>query len=293
MKRATPLLLLAACACNEPRAPRSAATDGAHTLAAGARPPATAPARRPHAGHLALVVPRYAVDVKTLVAGRIVALPVALGERVEAGEALAVLDNADLRHAVRLAEASGRASQARLADARHSRDFSRDRARQAELLRTHISADELAQRQHELRRAGAAQSTAQGDLGAQRVQLDRLHEQLDGLTLRAPFAAEVAAKYRDPGQSVLADEAVVRLVSTEQVVRFAVDGGEVADFPLGAAIEFDDGTRRATVRGTVVAVAPEVDSANMVLVEASIAAEASTHHLRSGSQGHVRAATVP
>ena len=292
MKRATSLLLLVACACNEPGG-APPATDRPRPLATEARTPATPSARRPHPGHIALVVPRYEVDVKTLVAGRIVELPVALGEHVEAGEALAVLENVDLRHALRMAEASRGASQARLADARHSRDFSRDRARQAELLSTHISADELAQRQHELRRTGAVQSAVQGDLGAQRAQLDRLREQLDALTLCAPFAAEVAAKYRDPGQSVLADEAIVRLVSTEQLVRFAVDDGDVADFPVGAAIEFADDVRRATVPGTVVAVAPEVDSANMVLIEAAIAAETSMQHLRSGSQGRVRVAAKP
>ena len=92
---------------------------------------------------------------------------------------------------------------------------------------------------------------------------------------------------------MLADEAVLRLVSTEQVVRFAIDGGDRHEFPPGAAIEFSYGDGEAAVLGRVVAVAPEVDSANMLLVEASIDRASTTRPLPSGSQGHVRAAADP
>ncbi|HET6584072.1 MAG TPA: HlyD family efflux transporter periplasmic adaptor subunit [Nannocystaceae bacterium] len=234
----------------------------------------------------ALVVPRFTIDVGTPVAGHVVEIAVGLGARVQTGDTIAVLDNADLRHALRLAEGHARAARGRLTDAGHTRELSRRKARQATLLGDFISADDRQERGYELRRASAQASSARGEAAAQTAEVDRLRAQLQALDVRAPFAAEVAAIHRDPGQSLRADEPVVRLVSLEQVVRFAVDADEVAAVPLGAAVEFvaDDGQTAAA--GRVIALAPEVDAARMVIVEAAIASESAV--LRAGTHGYVR-----
>lgn len=82
----------------------------------------------------------------------------------------------------------------------------------------------------------------------------------------------------------------MRLVSVDRIVRFAVDADRSLDFEIGTSIELSS-HGRATWSGTVTAVAPEIDSAQMVLVEAVLDA-ASGEPPAIGSTGRVRVAAA-
>ncbi len=237
--------------------------------------------------HLALVTPRRTVDVKSTGAGLLAELTVSLGAYVQADEPIAVLHNADLRFALELAEATVGSAGARWSEVRHSAEFARDKAKQAAELRDYISGDERHQRRHDAKRAHASAKSARSDLAVEHVRVERLAAQVAALTLRAPFAARVAAVYRSPGQHLLADETVVRLASTEQVIRFAVDAQHIHEFRPGDSVEFVGETDPAVVPAKVTALAPEIDAAGMVIVEATIDQTSSEPTVRTGTRGYV------
>lgn len=254
--------------------------------------PAAAPAvaARATPRPVALVVPRFTVDVRAAVAGTLAELPVALGDRVAAGDLVARLDNPELHHAVRLAQAAVRSSGARLAQAKSEVERSREQAARSEAIADYVSADELRSRTHEVGRSSAAKRAASSDLQVERVRVDQMLARVEMLDLIAPFDAEVAALYRDPGQSVLGDEPVLRLVSVERVVRFAVDAGQADAFAVGTEVELLPDAGSDAVSARVAAVSPEVDVAGMVVVEAALAGNGPAGALRTGTRGTVRAA---
>ena len=233
---------------------------------------------------VALVVPRHTVEVRASVAGTLAELPVALGDRVAAGDPLARLDNPQLHQAVRLAEAAVRSSGAKLAQAKSEVERSREEAEQSEALAEYVSANERRAAQHDVRRTNAAKKAASSDLYVEKVRVDQMRAQVDALTLVAPFDAEVAALNRDPGQSILAEEPVARLVSTERVVRFAVDAEDVAAYGLGTEVDLTPAGATEPVVATVTAIAPEVDVAGMLVLEASLPDGTA---LRTGTRGTV------
>ena len=283
------LLAVLATACPAPEGELAARPEG-ERRAVGASAPAAAPT--PDAGRPALVAPRFTVDLESAGPGQLAELRVSLGDRVAQGEAVAVLDDSDLRYALRLAEARHDSAGARLSASRHDLDYASRRADQASALREYLSEDERDQLHHDLNKARAAKTSARRERGVERVEIERLRAQVEALTLRAPFAAEVAGLYRDPGQRVLAHEPLLRLTSTERVIRFAVDAPDAARFPLGAAIELYSAAIAPT-RAHVVSVAPEIDAAGMVLVEATFDDPAHGAALRPGLRGEVRPATTP
>ncbi|MCH9684801.1 MAG: HlyD family efflux transporter periplasmic adaptor subunit [Deltaproteobacteria bacterium] len=276
-------LWIAACA-GDPALPPNAADPGPKHIEAP-----TAPAPQGDPEPLALVVPRHTVALTSTVSGQLYALEVGLGDVVEPGQRLATLVNADLHHAVRLAEASARSSRARLKEARHRERFSRHKARQTESLGEYVSGDERAARRHDARRATAVADSALGELSVEQTTVERLRAQAEALVVRAPFAARVAAVHHDPGQHVPAGEPMLRLVSTEQVVRFAVEAEQLTAFTPGAIVEFSaESTVLPRLLASVHAVAPEVDAAGLVLVEATFIDTDLVAALRSGVHGHVQ-----
>ncbi|QTP58559.1 efflux RND transporter periplasmic adaptor subunit [Billgrantia antri] len=121
------------------------------------------------------------------------------GQRVARGEPLATLHNPALAPALAAAEARVRELDARLS--RLGRDVERARA----LRERNLSAEEELDR---LRAEREATAQAREQAVAQR---DEARAQLDELTLRAPFAAEVTDHEVEPGDFVAAGQPVLKL----------------------------------------------------------------------------------
>ncbi|WP_111412521.1 efflux RND transporter periplasmic adaptor subunit [Billgrantia lactosivorans] len=121
------------------------------------------------------------------------------GQRVEQGEALATLHNPAMAPTLAAAEARVRELDASLS--RLGRDVERARA----LRERNLSAAEELDR---LRAEREATAQAREQALAQR---DEARAQLDELTLRAPFAAEVTDLEAEPGDFVAAGQAILKL----------------------------------------------------------------------------------
>jgi HlyD family secretion protein len=153
----------------------------------------------------------YARDraaVGSRVIGRIVELKVEEGDRVRAGDVLAVLDSADIRASVEQIRAEVRESQARLADAK------RELARQEKLREAGVTA------QADLDSARTANDVAVAQLGTSQARLRSQEAQLAYTVIRAPLSGVVIEKNGEVGEMV-APGGFTSQQSTGAIVRIA------------------------------------------------------------------------
>ncbi|HEX2223273.1 MAG TPA: efflux RND transporter periplasmic adaptor subunit, partial [Thermoanaerobaculia bacterium] len=153
----------------------------------------------------------YARDraaVGSRVIGRIVELRVEEGDRVRAGDVIAVLDSADLRAAVDQVRAELQEAQARLADAR------RELSRQERLVASGVTA------QAELDAARTAADVAAAQVGTQQARLRSQEAQLAYTVIRSPLSGVVIEKPVEVGEMV-APGGFTSQQSTGAIVRIA------------------------------------------------------------------------
>lgn len=148
---------------------------------------------------------RYETRLSFRLPGQMLARKVEVGERVKAGQTIAVLDGRDAR----LAESSARAqlaqaeSQAALAEA----DFKRF----AELRAKNF----ISQAEYDRRKAQAQQAGEQ--VAAARAQLSQAANQVAYTVLAAPHAGVITALEAEAGQVLTAGQTVARLARTEEL----------------------------------------------------------------------------
>ena len=182
--------------------------------------------------------------------GRLLTLQVDVGDRVRAGQLLAEMDPVDLDQRLQALDASiARASSvqaaaaAQQADARARRELALSNLRrQQELARQHfISAGALEARGQELASAEAAlesarataQAVAQDALRA-KAERAALQQQRANARLIAPADAVVSAREAEPGSTVVAGQAVLRLIDPASLwARVRLDQGRSAGLAPG------------------------------------------------------------
>jgi RND family efflux transporter MFP subunit len=291
MRRYMALAALASWSACHHGAPRTQATVASAPAPASA-PAAAAPAAE--TGYLGVVVAPQTVDVTSQLSGRLLAVLVRVGDRVEKQGVLARLDGRSAAQDLAIARAE-------LLTAEATRDEARlDVAQAAERLARRsavvqlpsqtvstVSQEELAASHYQARGAEVKLAAAEAAVAQKRARLLQMQLMVKEGVLRAPFAGVVVARYVDGGGSVRQGSPVVRLLETGALrVRFAMP--EDADDPaIGTPV-------RVTVAGEPIAgaiekVAPEIDAASrMIFAEASLARpRPSSHPLRSGQVARV------
>ncbi|RIJ14950.1 efflux RND transporter periplasmic adaptor subunit [Henriciella mobilis] len=134
--------------------------------------------------------------------GRIAALRADIGDRVEQGQSLAVLDTRALRSQLASAEA-----QVDEAIAAHSLAVSTVERQQALLEKGHVS-------QQRVDEAAAQATTAQARINAARAQAEALRVQIDLSQISAPFAGVITERMFDEGAIAAPGAPVFELVET-------------------------------------------------------------------------------
>lgn len=211
-------------------------------------------------------------------AGRVLRVLVDVGETVKAGQLLAEMDPVDMRQrqaaldaSVTRAESGIAAARAQLDDARARQATAAANARRyLELGRKNfISASAVEARLQEQASATAAVEAAEASLAAARQELARLAaereallRQQENLRLYAPADAVVIAREAEPGSSVVAGQAVLRLAEPASLwVKTRFDQGRSAGLATGLAAEIVLRSRPGEVlAGTVARVEPLADS---------------------------------
>lgn len=141
--------------------------------------------------------PRLQVDIRSSQGGDLIALPFDVGDRVEAGQILARIDDAPELAAIVEAQASAETQQATLAQAR--RDFAR-----FEALGQFATKRDVEQRR-------LAVLEGERELNRRQAAVVRASELRDRRVLRAPFAGVILERPVDPGQTVGLESVIYRL----------------------------------------------------------------------------------
>ena len=157
---------------------------------------------------------RYLYKIGPTVAGRVQRLDVHVGDRVRAGQVLGEMDAVDLDERIRAAQAAILSAEAGLRQAQAKQGYAQSQSRRYEqLVAVRVTSEEsYATRQQELAVADAALAAAREDASRLRAELQALRAQRGNLRLVAPVAGLVAARDADPGTTVVAGQAVVKLI---------------------------------------------------------------------------------
>ncbi|WP_300434208.1 efflux RND transporter periplasmic adaptor subunit [Zoogloea sp.] len=184
------------------------------------------------------------------VAGRVLRVVVDVGDTVTAGQLLAEMDPVDLDERTAALDASvaragsvAAGAEAQLRDARARRELATINARRyVELGASHfVSASVVEAKEQEQVSAQAGLQAADAGLAAARQDITRLRSERDGLAgqrrklrLLAPAAGVVTARDAEPGSTVIAGQAVLRLIEPASLwLRVRIDQGRSSGLALG------------------------------------------------------------
>ncbi len=209
---------------------------------------------RPSVYGIGTIEAQHAYSVGPIQAGRLLRVLVDQGESVKAGQLLAEIDPVDLRQRAEAASsAAARARQAaQAAQAQVAEADSRARLAQANseryqaLYRQNFVAKEMADsRRHEASAAAAALAAARANASGARREIGRAEAELRGLEqlrqslkLVSPIDGVVTAREAEPGATVVAGQAVLRLVDPAGLwVRARVDQARAQGMQVGQAAD--------------------------------------------------------
>lgn len=157
---------------------------------------------------------RYLYKIGPTFAGRVQRLDVQVGDRVQAGQVLGEMDPVDLDDRLRAQQAAIKSAEAALRQAEARQSYAQTQhQRYGKLVAVRGTSEEsYATKQQELAVADAALAAAREDASRLRADLQALRAQRGNLRLVAPVAGMVAARDADPGTTVVAGQAVVKLI---------------------------------------------------------------------------------
>ncbi len=218
----------------------------------------------------ALEVAKLASDI----GGRLVRLPVRVGDRVAAGTLLAEFDATGEVASLREAKAALAAAQTRLLQARRLREQTE------RLVRARASNEEA------LRSAEEAVQLAEADVALRAAQVAKSEWRLSQTTVRAPFAGVVTARLHSEGSWVAAGQPLVALVPTAHEITVRVPLAQADELRQPAAAPYFVAPGGLPVAVSWVGTSGEVDAgAQLVLLRLRPLGHAT---LMSGQVGVVR-----
>jgi membrane fusion protein (multidrug efflux system) len=209
-----------------------------------------------------VVVASQALDVVSEVEGRLAEVPAHLGKRVQAGEVLASLDVEPLRLELEARKANVRAAEATTRRAALVLAQAKQRLEREERIRAFSAAEAEEAARGEVAVAEADVALAQARQAEAQARLAQAERDLAQARIRAPFTGTVTEQYLTPGMRVSRATPVVRLVSEELRLRFAVPERLAPALRVGATVRVRLSAVGEELTGTVDRLSPEVDPAS-------------------------------
>ena len=194
-----------------------------------------------------LVAPQTAL-VRAKAGGTLLALTVAEGSRVQAGQTLGRIELAELN--TRVAERSA--------------NLESIRAAMVQAERTHASNERLAQQQFisaiALENSRAAMDTARANLGAAQASLETARVGLREASLQAPISGIVAKRHVLPGEKVSVEQHILTIVDLAKLeLAGSIGTHEVARLSPGMAVQVQVEGVDKPVAGRVARIAPAAE----------------------------------
>jgi RND family efflux transporter MFP subunit len=236
------------------------------TVVAQRLPPVAPPAAR-SGSYVGVLLPPQMANLSSRADGKLVALPVRVGQPVKPGDLLAAFDARDRRQDLAMAEASLKAAKGTAASAGADLVAARRRAARrngAVEVGGHnvtlVSGEEAAQAILDSHSAAGRATTASAQVAEQHAKVAQLRIALEECELRAPFDGIVTAIYFEPGMNAHANETVVRVVGTGRGlrVRLAVPEEDHAELNVSQRAKLVVDAERSFY-ATVDRVSPEVE----------------------------------
>ena len=248
------------------------------------------PKSDPDEGFIGVILARESVQVSPKIDGAIAAMHVRLGDRVEAGAPIATLDTSLMKKELAVDEAVLQASRsdreksdAELVDLKVKLDSSKR-------ITQYVSAAELKSIESQYLAGVAKLESAKATVMEKQARVNQLKEQLANAEVRAPFAGIIAVRYVDLGALVSTTKPIVRLVSDDRFLRFAVPEEARSTVRPGQTVVASLDSLNVRATAVVEKMSPEVDTASgTIFVEAMLTdKEQGKDKLPSGSVAHVK-----
>lgn len=186
------------------------------------------------------------------VAGEVSDVPVREGESVDAGAVLVRQDSRDMRARLAQAEAAVQSVRAEHGNAREQVD----------------KFEQLAQKNYfsrnDLNKASTQEAVLKSQLRANEAQVVVARKELENALLRAPFAGIVAERLVEPGQLVLPNTPLLRLVDLSELeLAIQLPANEIARVQKGQQVTFrTEAFGAAEFTGTIVRLNPMAKASN-------------------------------
>lgn len=211
---------------------------------------------------LGVVVASQTLDIVSEVEGRLTEVRGHLGRRVEAGELLAALEVEPLKLELDARKANVRAAEATARRSELLRVQAQQRLEREERIRAFSAAEAEEAARNEVALAEADVALAQARLAEAQARLAQAERDMAHARIRAPFTGTVTEQYLTPGMRVGRATPVVRLVSEELRLRFAVPERLAPSLRTGDTVRVRLTAVGAELTGTVDRLSPEVDPAS-------------------------------
>jgi RND family efflux transporter MFP subunit len=263
--------------------------------------PTTAPAKHPAApadagatqGFIGVVTAAESVDIAPRFQGVVATVKVRPGDAVTADQVVAEMDRKSMEEELRAAQATYGAAIARVRQAQVDVEDARRKLQ----IETKAVADGLSPRNAideaklALKRAQAAAEQASSAAAQESSHVQTARDHLSDLALKAPTDGTVAMRFKDPGATVAAGTAIVRIVGHGGLrLKFAVPPDQAQALKPGGSVHAKVDTVAQPVDGTIRQVSPTLDpSSGMIIVEAEVVGDAaSSSALRPGLAAWVK-----
>jgi len=280
------VLLLVIAACGSPTAPPPAPRDHApvkHAAADAGAPPT----------YVGVITAAESVDIAPRFEGVLASVAVRPGDTVTAGQVVAEMDRKTMQEELRAAGAAlgaavaaNRAAEVDVEDGRRKVALETDMVGRGVEPKVNLDEAVLA-----LKKAQAAAQKTNAAVAQESSHVQTARDHLADLALRAPNEGTVAMRFKDPGATVGAGTAIVRIVGHGGLrLKFAVPPDQARALAPGATVRASIDTIPKPLAATIRQVSPALDpSSGMILVEAELAADdATTRELRPGLAARVK-----
>jgi RND family efflux transporter MFP subunit len=243
-------------------------------------------------GFVGVITAAESVDIAPRFQGVVASVAVRPGDTVTTGQVVAEMDRKSMEEELRAAEATLGAAVAAQRQANVDVEDSRRKVKVetkavADGISARVTLDEA---QFALKRAYAASQKAASSVGEESSHVQTARDHLADLALRAPTDGTVAMRFKDPGATVAAGTAVVRIVGHGGVrLRFAVPPDHAQKLAPGNVVHATVDTISKPIAATISQVSPALDpSSGMIIVEAELGSDATTTELRPGLAAWVK-----
>lgn len=215
----------------------------------------------------ATVKPVREVDLTFKNSGTLARLYVKVGDRVEAGQILAVQDDSEAKTQLAQAENGLRQAELKVSQCRLEYEKAqRTLKRQEELFNAGaISATDYEQAQDDCKKAEGDLLTAESEVENSKTQLATAQKDLADTQLVAPFAGIVTQVNGETGERVGGSNSLIHLISQELRLRALVNEVDIGKVKVGQEVEFTLASYAdKTFTGKVENIYPEASTVNNV-----------------------------